>query len=311
MPSPPVPIAVDSLPATVAAVLVLYDPLLDAGPAVEVALRSLARVVVVDNSTDGHPAMKRWRDVPRVTLLHQRNRGGLAGAYNAALRWLFTEAPRISHVVFIDEDSDASVLPALLEDEAVTRLLADPGTAAVAPAHRDGATGLRARHMVLHRWRWHYLPRETQSLQRVAFVINSMSIWRVDALRRIGSYNEWLGVDHVDTEYCLRARGLGLAVYLHGDHEFAQTIGARRAYRLLGHELQSGGHSPVRRFSIGRNTAWLGRTYLLREPAFAVLCVARFAYEVVGIVIAEPNKLRKILSLSYGAVCGLVGWGGA
>ena len=287
-----------------AAVLVVFDTNSDPAPILRSVLHLLDRLVVVDNSADGHPALAPWRDEPRIAFIHHRNRGGLAGAYNAALQWLGQHAAQTTHVVFIDEDSDASVLRAFLADAGVSRKLTDPSTAAVAPAHRDRATGLRARHMVLRRWSWRYLPREVCGLHQVAFVINSMSVWRIDALRRIGAYNEWLGVDHVDTEYCLRARRQGLTVYLHGDFEFAQSIGERQAYRLLGRELQSGGHGPARRQGIGRNTAYLGRAYAAREPAFSALCVARLVYECAGIVLVEDNRWNKLRSLLAGALTG-------
>jgi SAM-dependent methyltransferase len=138
-------------------------------------------------------------------------------------------------------------------------------------------------------------------LQRVSFVINSMSVWRVAALQRIGAHDEWLGVDHVDSEYCIRAQRLRFNIYLHGDHEFAQSIGNRRAYKLLGHELQSGGHSAQRRHSIGRTTTSLAFKYLPTYPAFAVLCTARLLYEGVGILMVEDEKLAKIAALSAGS----------
>jgi rhamnosyltransferase len=247
-----------------------------------------------------------WRDDPRVAIVENANRGGLAGAYNAARRWLEEISPSTSHIAFIDDDSYATVLGAFLADPSVAGALARDDTAAVAPAHRDRATGLRARHLLLSRFGWHQLPREVAGLQRVSFVINSMSVWRTDALRRVGAHNEWLGVDHVDTEYCLRARREGLAVYLCGDCEFAQSIGQRRAYRLLGRDFQSGGHGPWRRRSIGRTTAWLAVRYALREPAFAALCMARLAYEAVGIAMAEDNRLRKLMALCAGALGGAI-----
>jgi len=292
----------------VAGVLVVFDIKSDPTTILRSVLSPLRRLVVVDNSSDGHPALGGWLNDPRISFIHHRNSGGLAGAYNAALQWLEQYAPETTHVVFIDEDSEAAVLRAFLDDTCVASKLTDESTASVAPAHRDRATGLRARHMLLQRWRWHYLPREVRGLHKVAFIINSMSVWRIDALRRIGAYNEFLGVDHVDTEYCLRARSLGLGVYLHGDYEFAQSIGRRRAYRLLGHELQSGGHDPARRFSIGRSTAILCRTSLLTEPAFALLCAARLLYEAVGIAIVEPDKWRKAVALAQGAIRGFVGY---
>ena len=153
----------------------------------------------------------------------------------------------------------------------------------------------------------HCLPREFAGMRKVSFLINSMSIWNVAALRRLGPYNEDSAVDHVDTEYCVRARQLGLDLFVNGDHEFAHSIGQRRAYRFMGKTLQAGGHSPLRRVMIGRNTAWLARQHALRWPAFAVLCLLRLAYEAIGIVMVEDGKGRKLRGLFGGAMQGLFG----
>lgn len=289
----------------VAAVLVLYDRASDPGDAVRGALAAVPSLVLVDNAPDGHPAADEWRADARVTVLCNANLGGLAGAYNAATTFLHEHAPATGHVVFIDDDSDASVLAAFLGNAEVQHLLSRPDTAAVAPAHRDRATGLRAAHLRLTRWGWQQLPREQRGVYRVSFVINSMSVWRMDALQRIGAHNEWLGVDHVDTEYCMRAAAHGLAVYVHGDHEFAQSIGERRAYRLLGYQFQSGGHSAARRYNIGRANAWLACSHGIDHPAFAALRLLMLLYEAMGILIVEDDKARKLAALTSGAASGM------
>lgn len=291
-----------------AAIAVVYRIDAALGPWLTALRREVAQVVLVDNTEHGHPALRAWPDSPGLALLHQRNQGALAGAYNGALQWLDLHRPELQQVVLVDDDSDPSVLRALLLDPAVRQVLAQPDTAAVAPAYVDRATGLRGRHIELRRWRLHYLPREIHGLRRVAFVINSMSVWKRSAVARIGPFNEGLAIDHVDTEYCLRARQRGLRVYLAGDHEFAHSIGQRRRYRLFGRTLQAGGHSPSRRYLIARNTAWLARRYVWREPAFAWLCASRLAYEAVGILMAEPQKLAKLMALLRGAVVGLCTW---
>jgi rhamnosyltransferase len=264
--------------------------------------------VLADNSTAGHPALPRLASRDDLVRLHTRNLGGLAGAYNQALALIRRQHPQITHVVFLDEDSDPAVLPAFLADPEVARLLHDAGTAAVAPAYVERATGLRGRYIELGRFRLHYLPRVFTGLRTVAFVINSMSVWPLQALQRIGDFNQGLAIDHVDTEYCLRARQSGLALHVHGSHVFQHSIGERRRFKLLGREMQAGGHGPARRYLIGRNTAWLGRHYLFREPAFAFLCATRLAYEAVGIAIAEDRRLAKLWALVRGAGVGLLTW---
>ncbi|MCA0242434.1 MAG: hypothetical protein LCI02_16410 [Proteobacteria bacterium] len=264
--------------------------------------QAVDRLVVVDNNAE--PLA--WPADPGVILLRNANRGGLAGAYNLAVQTLQAQPEGLpAAVVFVDQDSDPAVLLRFLADAQVQSLLGRADVAAVSPAYCDRATGLRGRYIELGRWRLRHLPRRFAGLRPVAFVINSMSVWRGAALQRIGPFNEVLAVDHVDTEYCLRARALGLSVWVHGDHEFAHSIGERRRYRLLGRELQAGGHGPQRRRLIGRNTMWLARGWAWREPAFAALCLLRLAYEAVGITIAEDRKASKLAALLRGIGQGL------
>ena len=51
-----------------------------------------------------------WSDAPTLTLLQNRNVDGLAGAYNQALKIIETHYSDITHIIFLDDDSDASTL---------------------------------------------------------------------------------------------------------------------------------------------------------------------------------------------------------
>lgn len=291
--------------ASTAAIVVLYRPESDPAALLRQLQASVGHVVVVDNAPQGHPAVARLARDQHLSVLVNRNEGGLAGAYNRACAHLLLTHADLHQIVLLDEDSDAGVLSALLADPAVQALLQQAHTAAVAPAYRDRATGLRGKHIQLQRWRLSYLPRQFHTIETVSFVINSMSVWRVAALRAIGPFNEGLRIDHVDTEYCLRARAAGLSLHVAGQHEFAHSIGERRRFTLFGREMQAGGHSPARRYLIGRNTAWLMRRNLWREPAFAFLCFTRLGYEAVGITLAETTRIAKLWALLRGAVVGL------
>lgn len=294
-----------ALAAGTAAVIVTYRPHDDPGPVLSALRGMVGQVMLIDNSEQPPPHLTEQVARAGATLLLNGNRGGLAGAYNLALQQL-RQLPDLHHVVFLDQDSDPSSLSLLLNDPDNQRLLLDDKTAALSAAYRDRATGLRGKYMRLRRLGLSYLPREFAGPQPVAFVINSMSVWRRAALDRLGPFHEGLRIDHVDTEYCLRARRAGLQVWVNGSHEFAHAIGERRRFRFLGREMQAGGHGPRRRYLIGRNTAWLARTQLLREPAFAALCLMRLAYEVVGIVKAEPQAGPKLRALLHGALTGLL-----
>ncbi len=289
-----------------AAIVVVYKDIRRVATTLSLLRADLGCVVLVDNAEQRHTGLDALAAELQVHYLHRGNIGGLAGAYNLALRWLERQTPAPERVVFLDEDSDVAALAGFLADASTVAALADPATAAVSPAYRDRATELRGRYLRLSRFSFDFYPREFSEVRDVAFLINSMSVWRAAALRRVGDFNEALAVDHVDTEYCLRARHAGLKLRVNGAHEFAHSIGQRIRYRFLGMELQAGGHPPARRYLIGRNTVWLARRWLWREPAFAALCATRLAYEAAGITIAEPQPGRKLWALLRGAARGVV-----
>ena len=265
----------------------------------------LADIVVVDNSDGGTTASLTSKNPIRMHAIANGNVGGLAGAYKVALEWIARQRPSTTHVLFLDEDTHTETLTSFLQSTATVAATSDADVAAVAPMYVDSATNLPGAHIQLGRWRYRILPRNIAEPTEVTFLINSMSLWSVAALRRIGAHDTCLAVDHVDTDYCLRAAALGYRLILNPEVRFPHSIGSRRSYCLFGRVLQAGGHSPERRRLIGRNTAILAKRYGLRWPAFAFLCAARLGYEAMGIIMAENRKLAKLASLASGTFSGL------
>jgi rhamnosyltransferase len=298
------PTSTASTDPRVIAVTVAYAEERDPVAAVERLAPFVDHVILVDNTASGHPKLAGRGSRDRLTILANANKGGLAGAYNAALERVRAAHPDATHVLFLDDDTDTGAVASLLGSAVIRQWAARDDVAATAPAYVDRATGIRVAPIQLSRFRYRVLSRQLQEPTEVAFLINSMSLWRVDALRHIGSYDERLAVDHVDTDYCLRAGILGYKLVLNPAITFQHSIGTRRKYELFGRTLQSGGHSPARREMIGRNTVVLARRYGRRYPAFAILCLTRLLYECLGIVIAEDQRASKLWSLAKGTVSG-------
>lgn len=291
----------------IAAVIVAFDPARDPAGFVAQIRGLVARIVIVDNWPDGHPRLPvDMLAGAGVEVIANRNVGGLAGAYNTAIAHLEKTRPATTHVLYLDDDTDAASLAAFLSSPTTQVCAEDTGVAAVAPAYVDRATGMRGAHMQLCRFRLRVLPRELARATEVAFLINSMSLWRLDAVRRIGSYSTCFGIDHVDTDFCLRAAVHGYKLVLNPEVGFLHSIGERRKFRLLGFTLQAGGHGASRRRLIARNTVILAKHYAFRWPAFAVLCVLRLGYEMTGIVLAEPQRMAKLKGMLLGIWSGLL-----
>lgn len=288
----------------VAGVLVVYDAARPVRTLLPPLQSCLEHLILVDNSPEGHPDLADVAESPGLTVLRNRNRGLLAGAYNRALDWLRAH-PVADHVLFLDEDSEVEPVAVFLAAGTVRLALARSEVSAVAPLYVERETGLPGAHIRLARWTFRVLPREPEGPVEVSFLINSMSLWKWSALDHIGPYNEGLGLDHIDTDYCLRAGRLGYRLILDPCVRFSHSIGRRRPYTLFGKRLQSGGHGPARRRAIGRNTVLLAKHFGGRHPAFLFLCLARLGYELLGIAVAETGRAAKLGGLLGGALGGL------
>jgi rhamnosyltransferase len=291
----------------VVAVVVAYAHANQLGPRLAGLPPAIARVIVVDNSPDDQVAIDEVSALGVVQVIRNRNRGGLAGAYNRALSLIASWTFLPKHVLFLDDDTDVGSLERFLASPETRATTTEFSVAAVAPLYVDPVTEMPGSPVRLQRWTWRSLPRNLTKSTEVSFLINSMSLWKYSALQKIGRYREELGVDHVDTDYCLRAQALGYRLILNPTVRFSHPIGSRRQYRFFGKTFQSGGHSPQRRHSIGRNTVLLARHYGSRWPGFALLCLARLGYEGLGIILAEQEKAAKLCGLLTGIGTGLLG----
>jgi len=238
-------------------------------------------------------------------VIHNKNIGGLAGAYNSALRTIYHDLPAVKKVLFLDDDTK---ITADGVHSYVQRLLGE-GTpepaAAITGRYWDRNSQSYARYLHYSKW-WYKRVSQAGGVAPVSFVINSMALWDVKALRDLGFFNEYLGVDHVDTEMCIRAQEAGMKLYAHLDLRFDHTIGDRLTYTIFGVTLNSGNHSPQRRYSIGRATAFLLRSRLFTCPSIGLLMFQRLAYEALGICVVEHNRLEKLTALIKGIVAGLI-----
>ena len=73
------------LAASTAAVVVVYHLATDIEPALRRLQQSVAKLLVVDNHEQGHPALAELAARLRIECLRAGNVGGLAGAYNLSL----------------------------------------------------------------------------------------------------------------------------------------------------------------------------------------------------------------------------------
>lgn len=164
-------------------------------------------------------------------------------------------------VVLMDQDSIPS--PTMVGDlHRGLRWLMDQGerVAAIGPRFFDRHSGQLSRHVVFAGWRVGRIDcRSDHQPLAVDFLITSGSLVPLDTLAVIGGFNEELFIDHVDTEWVLRAQSKGYRAFGDCTAVMEHDLGEYRRRIWLGRWREVPVHKPFRYYYIYRNSIWLRR----------------------------------------------------
>ncbi len=254
---------------TLGALVILYYPTDEQLSGLEALARDSDALAVIDNTPHEHAAARervralaaRAHGEARVVWRHHGNRGGVAGAYNAGLSALFAQG--MEAVALFDQDSTVPAAYFARMRDACAQLGTQPGAHAGAfiagPRIYDAneqrflpelmTSGVAVRRVRVEGER---------APQRCAFLISSGSVISRGAYARLGRFDEALFIDHVDTEYCLRALAHNVPLYVVPSLVLTHRIGARRRHKVGPFELTAMHHGWLRRYYGARNAMHWG-----------------------------------------------------
>lgn len=244
------------VPAKVHAVVVTFNPERD------VLLREFALLVpqvdkiwLVDNASA--QSLAAWVSglpcAEKLTLVQMSVNLGLGAAQNAGIQLAF--AADASHVLILDQDSEP--MPDMVDRLlAASDCLQSAGVrvAAVAPVYVDKVTGTRSGFVRLG---WFDYKKQfvtpDQGPVEADFVISSGSLIPMGALDEIGLIDEDLFIDHVDTEWCLRALSKGFRLFGIPSAQMFHSLGNKRKRVWVLRWRNVPYHSPFRYYYMLRN----------------------------------------------------------
>jgi rhamnosyltransferase len=198
----------------VVAVIVAYHPNLALlNRVIESTAAMVSRIVVVNNDGGDWPA-----GLKAPVFVHAPARNiGLAAAYNYGADVARKEGA--THLLLLDQDSVPApgMVGKLLEPYSSSEPIG-----AVGPLWKDprtGEVGGFATRFGLRR-----IP-EPEEILKVEFLISSGSLIGLDALSQIGLFDDRLFIEHVDTDWALRAKAQGFGLYGVAAAMLEHTIG--------------------------------------------------------------------------------------
>ncbi|MEJ2793806.1 glycosyltransferase family 2 protein [Iodobacter sp. LRB] len=256
-------------------VVITYNPDVDLlMQQLESSIFQLDYIFIIDNgSSNSHligSSINRFDSLNKIEFIKLTQNVGLAAAQNIGINK--AKEKHASHIVLFDQDSllENNFINGLLECEK-TLLAQGVAVAAIGPSFYDPTTGIDYPATV---YRGPFIKRvsfEKEDYLEATFIIASGCMIRMDVLDKIGLMCEELFVDYIDVEWCLRAKSMGLSVFITKNARMAHTVGDKRI-SVLGRTISV--HSSIRRYYLIRNSFMMLRKnyvplgYKIRELIF-------------------------------------------
>jgi rhamnosyltransferase len=290
----------------VCAVIVSFNPDIEHLRAMIDALTpQLARVVVVDNGSAPSALgfLETLAQHAQVDVVPLGENRGIASAHNEGIR--YARRAGCHYVLLLDHDSKPApdmVAQLVGAERHLTREGVKVG--AVGPVAIDSRTGARASFVVMRGVRLRRIQCGGDEITEVDFLISSGTLIVLSVFDEIGGMRDELFIDHVDTEWCFRARTHGYRLFAVGAAGLLHSLGDEVQRVWIGRWRSIHVHSPLRDYYMIRNTllvAKMSRLPLRWRMALMIRAVGSFAY----FSLFMSPRARRVAAMATGVAHGL------
>ncbi|MCL5796189.1 MAG: glycosyltransferase family 2 protein [Gammaproteobacteria bacterium] len=262
-------------------------------------LPQVTGVVIVDNASSEDK--RSWlRDLSlendAIHLIELVENLGIAKAQNDGIIWAKTQAAHF--VLLMDQDSQPAYDMVGLLFSAYENLVSlGKQVSAIGPKFVDIDSGKVSKHVRFGKLSVARV--ECDGDQRtipVDFLIASGSLISINVLDQVGLMDESLFIDHVDTEWILRAQSKGYMAFGHCQALMLHSLGEHRIRFWLGRWRDVPIHKPFRYYYIFRNSILLHkRDYMGWHWRWVDLIRLLQVTVFMGIVANERRKKMKMI----------------
>lgn len=231
-----------------------------------------------------------------VNLIVLGYNSGIAHAQNIGIN----QAINLEAAMILMLDQDSEPMPemvSILKD----KLTASSKAAAAGPSSIDQRTG-KISSFVLPNGTQFKITKDSDFIE-VGFLISSGTLIKVEALKDIGPMlAEWF-IDHIDTEWCFRARSKGWQLLGVPNAVLSHRLGDSiiRFWWLRMRNIAT--HSPLRDYYIFRNTILLMKKSYV-PGKWKVHFALRLFQFLVFFLIFTKNKIKRLKMMLYGTIDG-------
>lgn len=254
----------------VCAGIVTYNPDIDLlKKNISQIILQVDRVVLCDNGSINISELENVLNTfEKVKLIIFKENKGIATALNMLCRWAVQH--RYDWILTLDQDS-------ICPKELVSQLLRDvkKDTGIVAPR-------------IIYKDNEKYLSKPKSQFEYVEWVITSASLTNLVAWKTVNGFDEWLFIDGVDYDFCIRLRRSGYMIIQDNRVTLYHELGKLKCRRLFGRTIYVTNHSPFRYYYMVRNGFYLKKKLHRGTPWIKTFKL------LLKIILFEGDKMKKI-----------------
>lgn len=214
----------------------------------------------------------------KVFIIGDRENKGIAYALNRLCAWALEN--KYQWILTLDQDS---ISPPGLVDS--LKRYANQEVAIVAPN-------------IKYKNNESFIVLSNKSVEEVRWVITSASLTNLRIWKKLEGFDEWLFIDGVDYDYCIRANNAGYKVLRVYQSEILHELGELKCFKILGKTIYVTNHSAFRKYFMSRNTIYLKHKLNEGHPVYTI------TKYLIKTIVFEDNKIKKIASIIQGTYDG-------
>lgn len=139
-----------------------------------------------------------------------------------------------------------------------------------------------------------FIKKTNDKFEYVDWLITSASLTNLECFNTINGFDEWLFIDWVDYDYCIRAGRAGYKIIQVNDVQLLHELGKLQCRNVLGKVVYVTNHSSFRYFYMVRNSLYLAKKLGLKNMyAFLIKLFLK-------VLIWEPDKIEKLKAMFNG-----------
>ena len=289
------------------AIIVTYNPDREV---LRISIRSLEtqvdHIIIIDNASHQYMVDQvSCGDCSILTVIELSSNMGLAAAQNLGI----SEAKNLgaTHVMLLDQDSIVSegMLAKLHEASSLIKKRGVCKIGAIGPLLRDQSLQHVSKHRCFGAFGVGHCECDANSdVVKVDYLIASGSLIEIATLDQVGGMEEGFFIDHIDTEWTLRAASKGFYSWGHCTAIMDHSMGYERRRIWFGRWRNIPIHSPSRYYYVFRNgIAMHARSYVDRR--WKKLDILRMIQYIIVIIILHPDRYESIRMVIRGVRDGI------